>query len=126
MNRETRKQPRDTDPDANPASRRDTSLIESGRVTHDERGNAIWEWAGSNGEAAESSTQRIKKLDNPSLSLADEPAKSLGGGYSPYDSGGLDKGVLEKKEPPRKKDLRRLGEWMKLKRNAEKAKSGAE
>jgi len=125
MNRETRKQPRDTEPDASPASRRDTSLIESGRVIHDERGNAIWEWAGSDA-AAESSTQRIKKLDNPNLSLAEEPAKSLGGGYSPYDSRGHDKGVLEQKEAPRKKDLRRLGEWMKLKRSAEKAKSGGE
>jgi hypothetical protein len=118
MTREIRKPPAVASPDV--------TYNQTGRVTHDDRGNAIWEWAGNDAEAPESSTQRIKKLDNPSLALAEEPAKSFGGGYSPYDSGVLDKAVLDKKEAPRKKDLRRLSEWMKLKKSAEKAKSGAE
>jgi hypothetical protein len=108
MSRETRKLPADV------------NFSQSGRVRHDERGNAIWEWAGNDAETSESSTQRIRKLDNPGLALADDAPPPKVNGYSPYDSG-----VLEKNEPPRKKDLRRLSEWMKLKKSYEKAKSGA-
>ena len=36
-------------------------------------------------------------------------------GYDPYDSGKLGK----KPGPPGKKDLRKLGEWLKLKKQAE-------
>jgi len=96
----------------------------TGRVTHDERGNAIWEWAGTaDARRPESATQKLKKLENPTLSLADDAPTSFDGvkhnplgtvkGYSPYDSG-----LLHKKEPPRRKDLKRLSEWMKLKKQA--------
>ena len=105
----------------------------SGRVKHDDRGNAIWEWALSTGAmAVESATQKLKKLDDPTLSLVDDVpplrqapdvvhSKPVGAvhGYSPYDSG-----LLDKKDAPRKKDLRKLGEWLKLKKQAESLKSG--
>jgi hypothetical protein len=105
----------------------------SGRVKHDDRGNAIWEWAVTTGSfSLESSTQRLKKLDNPTLSLAeDAPSPSetvkrnpLGAtqGYSPYDSG-----LLAKKDiAPRKKDLRKLSEWLKLKKQASSNKPDEE
>jgi hypothetical protein len=108
MSRDTRKPPVEV------------TFSQSGRVRHDERGNAIWEWAGNDAEASESSTQRMQKLDNPSLALAEDAPPPKGNGYSPYDSG-----LLEKKEAPRKKDLRRLSEWLKLKKSVEKTKSGA-
>ena len=96
----------------------------TGRVKFDDRGNAIWEWAvGTGAYATDISTSRLKKLDNVTLSLAEdtpppskivkENPKGTVQGYSPYDSG-----LLAKTAPPRKKDLRRLSEWLKLKKQA--------
>jgi hypothetical protein len=100
----------------------------TGRVKFDERGNAVWEWQVTTGAfGVEVSTQRLQKLEHPALSLADDSptpfetvrANPLGTkkGYDPYDSG-----KLGKKPPPAKKDLRRLSEWMKLKKQAESNK----
>jgi len=104
----------------------------SGRVKFDDRGNAVWEWAVRTGSfGTDISTSRLKKLDSSSLSLVDdapppsrvvkENTKGLVQGYSPYDSG-----LLAKKEPPRKKDLRRLSEWLKLKKQADANKQDDE
>jgi hypothetical protein len=100
----------------------------SGRVKFDDRGNAIWEWAMATGAfGRDVSTARLKTLDHPALSIADDsptPAETvranpLGAkkGYDPYDSG-----KLGKAQSQRKKDLRRLGEWLKLKKQAEENK----
>jgi hypothetical protein len=97
----------------------------TGRVKFDERGNAVWEWAVTSGAfGMEVSTQRLQKLEHPALSIADgaptpfETVRSnpLGTkkGYDPYDSG-----QLGKKAPPAKKDLRKLSEWLKLKKQAD-------
>jgi hypothetical protein len=96
----------------------------TGRVKFDERGNAVWEWQVATGAfTADVSTQRLQKLASPGLSIADDSptpfetvrANPLGTkkGYDPYDSG-----RLGKKPPPAKKDLRRLSEWLKLKKQA--------
>lgn len=90
----------------------------TGRVKFDDRGNAVWEWAVSTGKfGVEVSSSRLKKLVDPTLSLTEEPTagnrKGAQQGYSPYDSGGpLVKAANEPK--PKKTDLRRLSEWMKL------------
>lgn len=97
----------------------------TGRVKFDERGNAVWEWQVQTGAyGVEVSTQRLQKLEHPALSIADDAptpfetvrANPLGTkkGYDPYDSG-----RLGKKPRPAKKDLRRLSEWLKLKKQAE-------
>jgi hypothetical protein len=97
----------------------------TGRVKFDDRGNAIWEWSLATGAfSREVSNERLQKLVNPALSLADDAptpfetvrSNPLGTkkGYDPYDSGKLGK----KPDPPRKKDLRRLSEWLKLKKQA--------
>ena len=87
----------------------------TGRVQFDDRGNAVWE-----GSLAE----------HPALSIADEAApretlraNPLGAkkGYDPYDSG-----RLAKTPRPRKKDLRRLGEFLKLQKLAARNKDGEE
>jgi hypothetical protein len=102
----------------------------SGRVKFDDRGNAVWEWAVTTGSfATDVSTARLKKLENQTLSLADDappPAsnivkpnpKGAVQGYSPYDSGLLAKTGRAAK----KKDLRRLGEFMKLREQATRNK----
>ncbi len=63
------------------------------------------------------------KLEHPALSLAEDAPtprdqvkpnpQGTVKGYNPYDSGKLDK-----KPEPRKKDLHRLSEWLKLKKQA--------
>ena len=106
----------------------------SGRVTFDDRGNAVWEWASSTGSfAVDLSTKRLEKLENPTLALVDDDpspaslvkpkaikanARAAVVGYSPYDSG-----LIEKKNAPRRpKNLRRLGEFFKLRAQAARNK----
>jgi hypothetical protein len=100
---------------------------ESGRVQFDDRGNAIWEWAVSTGAfGREVSTERLKKLENPGLSLADDAPtpfdkvkpnpQGVVKGYNPYDSGKLGR---TGPAPAKKKDLRKLGDWLRLKKQAE-------
>jgi hypothetical protein len=101
----------------------------TGRVKFDERGNAVWEWQVATGAfGREVTTQRLQKLEHPALSIADDAptpfetvrANPLGTkkGYDPYDSGKLG----GKKPEPQKKDLRKLSEWLKLKKQAESNK----
>jgi len=96
----------------------------TGRVKFDERGNAVWEWSVATGAfGREISTDRLKKLENDTLSLADDAPTPLGlvqsnphgvvKGYNPYDSG-----KLGATQAPKKTDLRKLGDWLKLKKQA--------
>lgn len=98
----------------------------TGRVTFDDRGNAVWEWSTSTGAfGKDCTTDRLKRLEHPALSIAEDAptpfetvrSNPLGTkkGYDPYDSGKLGK----KPEPAKKKDLRRLSEFIKLKKQAD-------
>ncbi len=133
MNRDTPKPKPDAKSISPAAPAKPAPERASGRVKHDDRGNAIWEWADSTGKfSSEASTQRLKKLVNTTLSLVDDAPASLdvakrnpssaAKGYSPYDSGLL----VKKKEPPRKTDLKKLSEWMILKRQVAKNDPDAE
>jgi hypothetical protein len=104
----------------------------TGRVKFDDRGNAIWEWSIATGAfGGEVSEERLQRLEHPALSLADDAptpmetvrANPLGTkkGYNPYDSG-----KLGKPPAPRKTDLRRLSEVIKLKRQAAANKDDVE
>ncbi len=75
----------------------------SGHVTHDERGNAIWEWVTTTTKnAILSATSLLKKLDSTELSLEEPPAKDdkaamlpkhrPGGGFNPYEQANKSRG----------------------------------
>src|SRR5262245_34402290 len=72
----------------------------SGRTAFDDRGNAVWEWQTEDGDfSTDVSTQRLKKLEAPELSLEETqrlkklnpatPKEGMlpGGGFNPYDRG---------------------------------------
>ena len=98
-----------------------------GQIAFDDRGNAIYEWQedyltedGAAGERA-----RDKALAHPGLAIVEDegPAnspirnntKGMRTGYNPYESG-----LLSKKGPRKKVDLRELSKWMEAKKNAKK------
>jgi hypothetical protein len=66
----------------------------SGRVVHDERGNAVWDWIKETSRIAIDSTSRLlKRLEVPELKMEDtqkneelslESERDAGGGYDPY------------------------------------------
>ncbi len=129
MNRDKSKPSPNSDPETTgKASAPDTKPAgkSTGRVKFDDRGNAVWEWSLATGAfGREVSTERLQRLEHPALSIADDAptphetvrANPLGTkkGYDPYDSGKLGKTPA----PPRKKDLRKLGEFFKLKKQAD-------
>jgi hypothetical protein len=66
----------------------------AGRVVHDERGNAVWDWVVETGRIFVDSTSRLlRKLEAPELKLDGEETtpelgiesdRDAGGGYDPY------------------------------------------
>jgi hypothetical protein len=68
----------------------------AGRIVHDERGNAVWDWLKDTARMAIDSTSRLlRRLEVPELQVEDTQEKELrlesdrdaGGGYDPYGGG---------------------------------------
>lgn len=84
---------------ANSINRRTES---SGRVRHDERGTAVWDWSLDTGVFdALSSSGLIRRLDVADLKVQESPGLALavagrdaGGGGDPYNSRGADSRAL--------------------------------
>jgi hypothetical protein len=94
------------------------------QIVHDDRGNARVEWIDV-GAAAE-------KLQRSPLSIETTPARGANAkltvertrasGFDPYARVGAAHIPEPKKQPGGKRDLRKLGEWIKLKRELEARK----
>jgi hypothetical protein len=96
-----------------------------GQIAFDERGNAVYEWKEDYlaEDSAAGERARDKALAHPGLAIVEDetPAnapirsnpKGLRNGYNPYESG-----VLAKKGPRKKVDLRQLSKWMEAKKNS--------
>jgi hypothetical protein len=89
-----------------PSQEKTAPQSSGGRVVHDSRGNAIWQWVKEAGRAAiESTSTLLKKLETPELKVDDTKNNELrlesdvdqGGGYDPYGTN-----VGTRKEPPPK------------------------
>jgi len=67
----------------------------TGKVVHDERGNAMWDWLKQTGRnAIESTTRMLRRLETPELTVEETHEEELriqpdngsaGGGYDPYN-----------------------------------------
>lgn len=76
-----------------PAAKPAVSGTPSGRVRHDERGNAIWDWLKETSRIAIESTSRmLRKLDSPELKVEDTQENELRlmpdakeAGFDPYN-----------------------------------------
>ena len=87
------------------ADRKDSDLPEkpkevAGKISHDARGNAVWQWgSGSDRQPMDSTSRMLKQLDVPGLTLLDDdkdtpptPAEALEAlktqratGFNPYE-----------------------------------------
>ena len=91
---------------AQPPAERDRG---AGRIVHDERGNAVWNWVKETGRICIDSTSALlKKLDFGDLKIegqkdeelrTEDPGRDEGGGYDPYNQ----KTPVKKGKPPGKK-----------------------
>jgi len=84
-----------------------------GRVVHDSRGNAVWQWVKDAGRVCiESTSMLLKKLEVPDLKVEEHKEESRelrledevdpGGGYDPYGSK-----IGSGKPPPPKTPLKK-------------------
>ena len=95
------------------------------QIVHDDRGNARVEWidAGYAGVPLERAPLSIESTpargESPPLKIERKRA----GGFDPYARVGAAHIPESKKKPQSKRDLRALGEWIKLKRELEARKA---
>jgi hypothetical protein len=104
-----------------------TNRRRASQIVHDERGNARVEWidAGYAGVPLERAPLTIQ--DSPPRGDAAKLAveRNRSSGFDPYARVG-NAHVPEPKKPQGKRDLKKLGEWIKLKRELEARKESGD
>jgi hypothetical protein len=84
----------------------------SGRVTHDERGNAIWSWGNAPETALGFDPSKLEVMpDTADSGIWRLPRTAAHKGFNPYESG-----IVERDPQPRKRDLRELSRWIELRK----------
>ena len=93
------------------------------QIVHDDRGNARVEWidAGYAGVPLERAPLSIEQTPGRGETTRLALERNRAAGFDPYGRGSGQHAPASKK-PPVKKDLRKLGEWIKLKRELETRK----
>jgi hypothetical protein len=106
-----------------PANRRRAS-----QIVHDDRGNARVEWidAGYAGVPLERAPLSIEQTPSRGDSAKMAVERTRANGFDPYARVGAGHAVPEQKKPTGKRDLRALGEWIKLKRELEARRASGE
>ena len=117
-----------TDNNSNGSSGNAANRRRASQIVHDDRGNARVEWidadrAGVELERAPLSVEPTAARGDPTK-LSVERARA--GGFDPYARVGAAHIPTPKKQKPVKRDLRKLGEWIKLKREMEARKSSGD
>lgn len=97
------------------------------QIVHDDRGNARVEWieAGFAGQPLERAPLTIENTPARGQHGKLTVERGRSGGFDPYQRVGA-AGIPEPKKPAGKRDLRKLGEWIKLKRELEARKDSGE
>ncbi|HEU5135986.1 MAG TPA: hypothetical protein VFU13_12625 [Steroidobacteraceae bacterium] len=93
------------------------------QIVHDERGNARVEWidAGYAGVPLERAPLSIEQTPPRGAAARLSVERNRAGGFDPYARVGSAH-VPEAKKAPVKRDLRKLSEWIKLKRELDERK----
>jgi hypothetical protein len=95
------------------------------QIVHDDRGNARVEWidAGYAGVELERAPLSIESTPGRGESAKLSVERNRAGGFDPYARVGRGPLIPESKKPQGKRDLRKLGEWIKMKRELDERKS---
>jgi len=95
------------------------------QIVHDDRGNARVEWidVGRAGVELERAPLSIESTPARGESAKLSVERNRAGGFDPYARVGSGPRIPEPKKPQAKRDLRKLGEWIKLKRELEERKA---
>ena len=97
------------------------------QIVHDDRGNARVEWieAGFAGQPLERAPLTIEKTPARGEHAKLTVERGRAGGFDPYARVGAAH-TPEPKKPAGKRDLRKLGEWIKMKRELDARKDSGE
>jgi hypothetical protein len=116
-----------TDNNSNGSPPNNANRRRASQIVHDDRGNARVEWidAGYAGVPLERAPLSIEQTPARGESAKLSVERTRAKGFDPYARVG-NAHVPEQKKPAGKRDLRKLGEWIKLKREMEARKNSGD